>query len=53
MIFHGINFGQNRPLKTHDFGQTQNPLDQDSGQNATTTGACRVHVVLKEKKGLN
>jgi hypothetical protein len=32
--------------KTHAFVQIENPLDQDIGQNAITTGACRE---LKER----
>jgi hypothetical protein len=34
--------------KHNDFGQMQNPLNQDSGRNATPTDACRVHIVRKE-----
>jgi hypothetical protein len=34
-----MHFGQTRLHKIHDFGQIQNPLDQDLGRNATTTTA--------------
>jgi hypothetical protein len=35
-----IHFGQTWLQKTLDFDQIQNPLDQDSGRNATTTREC-------------
>jgi hypothetical protein len=34
--------------QTHDFGQIQNSVDQDSGRNTTTVGVFCVHVVQKE-----
>jgi hypothetical protein len=45
LVYIVLQFGLTRLHKTHDFGQIQNPLDQDLLRNTTTTGACRLHVV--------
>jgi hypothetical protein len=45
-----IVFGQTWLHKTNDFGHIQNLFDQNLGKNATTTGACLVHVKERDKR---
>jgi hypothetical protein len=45
----GIHVGQNSQHETHDFVRILDTFIPDLGWNTTTTGACRVYVVLKER----